>query len=414
MSSRAIDLVDERDLHGRDTLALLMALTAVSQLGISLMLPALPIIGQSVGMATESATLIVSIYLIGLALGQLVVGPLSDRFGRRRLLLSGLLLFSATGVGTAFASDGATLLLLRAVQGVAASAPLALGLAIARDLCDGPALRVTSMITMAAAIVPGLAPALGGVLTENLGWRGAFGFAAVAGFVILLFATIRLPETHAASQSKSDQGNVLKSYAKLFGNRAFTRNAVSNALILSALYAFLTGAPLMLIGPDRLTPVQFGFVPVATSACYLLGGWVILRSADHPTRRAWALMAAWAAATVGVVVLLGFALFSTLEILTTVVGAGLLSFGLGALLPGGVAGALEPFGKEAGTASALLGALNMAGGALAGAIVGWASGFSAAYPMVMLFCVAGAFFTSPRTRRGYALPDIAANQPRKA
>lgn len=400
MSAQAANVRQGRDLQGRDTLALLMALTAVSQLGVGLVLPALPMIGRSVGMAVENATLVVSTYLVGLALGQLVVGPLSDRFGRRRLLLLGLLSFSLAGIGAAFARDAAALLLMRAVQGAAASAPLALGLAIARDLHDGPALhRVTALITMAAAVVPGLAPALGGVLTEGLGWRGAFGFAAAAGGVVLLFAAIRLPETNASPRADLDLGDVLTSFGGLFQSLAFMRNALSNALMLSALYAFLAGAPLTLIGPAGLTPVQFGLIPVATSLCYLLGGWVMLRAADHPARRARALAASWAAAIIGVFALVGFASAGALSTWTTVFGAGLFALGLGAVLPGGVAGALTPFGKEAGIASALLGALNMVGGALAGAAVGWAGGFAAAFPAVMVVCVVGAFFMAPRAPR---------------
>ncbi len=377
-----------------------MALTAVSQLGVSLFLPALSIIGRSTGMAAENATLVISTYLTGLALGQLVVGPLSDRFGRRRLLLLGLLVFTLAGIGAAFAQDVVALLLMRVVQGAAASAPLALGLAVARDLYSGPALlRVTALITMAAAVVPGLAPALGGVLTESLGWRGAFGFAA--GGIVLLFVTLRLPETNAWPGTSLNFGDVLKSYGKLSKNFAFTRNALSNALMLSALYAFLAGAPLALIGPTGLTPVQFGFVPVATSGFYLLGGWMVLRSADHPTGRSWALVIAWGAALAGASILVGFALMSKLKTLPTVLGVGFFGLGLGALLPGGVAGALAPVGKQAGTASALLGALNMAGGALAGAIVGWASGFAAAFPAVMVVCVLGAFLIAPRACHGW-------------
>lgn len=379
-----------------------MALTAVAQLGVSLVLPALPVIGVGVGMTTESATLVVSAYLIGLASGQLVIGPLSDRLGRRRLLLAGLLLFSLAGVGAAFATNAATLLPMRFLQGAAASAPLALGLAIARDLYAGPALlRVTSLVTMAAAVVPGLAPALGGVLTESLGWRAAFGFAAAAGGAVLLFAALRLPETNVSLQPDLAVGDVLKSYGKLLRNLAFMRNALPNALMLSALYAFFAGAPLMLIGPAGLTPVQFGFVPIATSACYLLGGWAMLRATKHPNRQGQALAAAWAAAALGVLILTGFASLNTLDTSMTILGTGLFSSGLGALLPGGVAGALTPFGKKAGTASALLGALNMAGGALAGAAVGWAAGSAAAYPTVMFVCVISAFVIAPRARRGF-------------
>ena len=402
MSAQAVIALEGRDLHGRDTLALLMALTATSQLGVSLFLPALPIIGRSTGMAAGNVTLVISTYLIGLAAGQLVVGPLSDRLGRRRLLLLGLLVFTLAGIGAAFAQDVVALLSLRLVQGAAASAPLALGLAVARDLYSGPALlRVTALITMAAAVVPGLAPALGGVITESIGWRGAFGFAAAAGAIVLLFVALRLPETNAALETSLNFGDVLQSYGSLSRNSAFARHAVSNALMLSAFYAFLAGAPLALIGPTGLTPVQFGFVPVATSSFFLLGGWMVLRSADHPTGRSWALVIAWGAAVAGASILVGFALMSTLATFPTVVGAGLFGLGLGALLPGGVEGALAPVGKQAGTASALLGALNMAGGALAGAIVGWTSGFTAAFPAVMLICVLGAFFIAPHARHGW-------------
>lgn len=394
-------MLQSRDLHGRDTLALLMALTAVSQLGVALFIPALSIIGRSTGLAAENVTLVVSTYLIGLALGQLVVGPLSDRFGRRRLLLLGLMMFTAAGVGAALAENATFLLTLRLVQGAAASAPLALGLAVARDLHSGAALlRVTALITMAAAVVPGLAPALGGVLTESVGWRSTFGLAAIAGGIVLLLVAARLPETNTSPGTGLDFGEVLKSYGSLFKTPSFARNALSNSLMLSALYAYLAGAPLALIGPTGLTPVQFGFVPVATSSFYLLGGWMVLRSADSPTGRSWALAIAWGSALAGASMLVSFAVLGTLKTFPTILGAGLFGLGLGTLLPGGVAGALALVGKQAGTASALLGALNMAGGALAGAIVGWTSGFAASFPILMLVCVLGAFVIAPRARHG--------------
>ena len=376
-------------LRGRRTILLLMALTALGQLGVNLALPALPSIGTALGITSADTALILSTYLVGLAAGQLVVGPLSDRFGRRSVLLWGLALFTVAGALSAFALDEASLLGLRVVQGAGASAPLAIGRAVARDLYDGtPLVRVMALMTMAMAVVPGLAPALGGVLTEILGWRGALGSAGIAGLGLLLLVTMRLPETNRTPLTHLDGADVARLYSTLVVSRVFLGHALANTMVLAALYAFFAGAPRVLIGPAALTPAQFGLVPVATSLAYIAGGWALLRTTDGTRLRAATLLAARFATIAGSAGLIALFLSGPVTLLGTVIGSATYAFGLGALLPVGVAGALVPFREEAGTASALLSALQMAGGALAGAAVGWIGGApSLAYPAVMLGCV---------------------------
>lgn len=386
-------------LRSRPTIALLMALTALGQLGVNLALPALPVIGRSLGIASADTALVLSTYLLGLAAGQLVVGPLSDRFGRRVVLLAGLALFVVAASLSALAQDEASLLGWRIVQGLGASAPLAIGRAVARDLFDGAALvRVTALMTMAMAVVPGLAPALGGVLTDTVGWRGALGTAGLAGLIVLALTFIRLPETNLTPLPRLDPGGVLRLYGQLVGNAAFARHTLSNALVLAALYAFFAGAPRVLIGPSGLSASEFGLVPVATGVTYLVGGWALLRAGERPETRQRLLITARAATLLGCLVLLALAASGTVEAWGTTLGAALYALGLGAVLPVGVAGALIPFRKEAGTASALLGALQMGAGSLAGATVGWMGGDAAfVYPAVMLFCVVASAFVAPRS-----------------
>lgn len=397
---------EHKNLKGRGTLALLMALAAISQLGIGIVLPALPVIADGVGMAANDAALLISTYLLGLALGQLIAGPLSDRFGRQTLLLTGLLAFALVGLGAACATGPMILFSLRVLQGAAASAPFAVGRAVARDLHDGPALvRVTALITMSAAVVPGVAPVLGGLLVDGVGWRGVFGFAAAAGAILLVIVAIRLPETNTSPLTVLDAGTVLRLYSGLLRDPKFTRNALSSTFMLAALYAFLAGSPLMLIGPEGLTPAEFGLIPLATSAAYILGGAAMLRVADRGVMRTGVLFTAWTMALVGCLFLLWAAWLGTLDTTHTVIGAFLYSLGLGALLPIGSAGAIIPFGEKAGSASAMLGALNMTGGALAGTVAGWGGGADTTYPMVMIICVGSALVIAPRSGRASSLSE---------
>jgi DHA1 family bicyclomycin/chloramphenicol resistance-like MFS transporter len=390
-----------RDVAGRQgTILLLMALTAIGQLGVNLALPALAEIGRDVAIARADSGLILSSYLVGLAGGQLFTGPLSDRFGRRPVLLSGLAAFAAAGAASALAGGATAFLLLRVMQGAAAAAPLAIGRAVARDLYDGPALlRATTLMTMAMAVVPGIAPALGGVLTQTVGWRGALAFAGVAGLALLTIAALRLPETNLAPVRGLRIGSVLRLYARLAVNAVFLRHSLANAMLLAALYGFLAGAPLVLIGALGLTPARFGLVPAATAAAYILGGWWLLRAGAVSKAGQRVVLAGRAAALAGPAVLILAAVLGQAGLGIIVAGAALYSLGLGILLPVGVAGALTPFRAEAGTASALLGALQMAAGALAGAAVGWIGGDPAlAFPAVMLVCVALSLLAAPSAR----------------
>lgn len=376
-------------------MALLISLLAVGQIGFNLPLSSLGVISRAVEIGADRGPLVLSTYVAGLAVGFLISGPLADRVGRRPVLVWGLVTFIFAESGSAVAWNEATLLGFRILQGAGAAAAVVVGRAVARDLYEGAALtRVTTQITIAMAIVPGLAPILGSALTSWFGWRTSLAFGGALGAALLTAALVRLPDTDNPNRGLQAR-NVLTGYLGVLRDRRFIVGGGSSTLALSALYAFFAGAPAVLMTSGGLTPTQFSLVPVATAGPYILGGWLLTRVADDEQRRRRLYVVAGAGMLLGCTALTLLGLWNHLGTLGVIGGTGLYLFGLGIVLPTGSADAVMPFPDQAGVAGALLGALQMLGGALAGAIVS-AIGIEPriAFPAIMTIAVTGSLISA--------------------
>jgi DHA1 family bicyclomycin/chloramphenicol resistance-like MFS transporter len=344
---------------------LLAALSGVGQFATSIYLPSMSAIAADLATSISLVQLTLTAYLVAFALVQLVYGPLSDRFGRRRVVIAGLVVFLAGTLICAVATHIATLLVGRFVQAVGAGAGIVIARAVVRDLFDGAAMmRVMGMITIVFALVPGLTPLLGGVAQDTLGWRFVFWVTIAAATLLLALVVFRLPETRRPSATAQPMFD----YAPILASPVFRRYALSSAFVQGGLFAFFAGSPAVFIDTIAVSPTEYGFYPPLAVSGFIIGGIVVRRIADR-------LEASQIAATGLGLIVVGAALMLVLPLVT---GAGrwqinipIIVFvsGMGVFMPTAVSMALAGFPGRAGAASALIGFLQMSVAAAAAASV---------------------------------------------
>lgn len=349
-------------LTGR-IVALLAGLAAIGMLSTNIILPAFPVIGDDLGVTARELGLTLSSYFVTFALGQLVVGPLADRYGRRKLVLGGLLVFI---VGTVIAGLATTLDVMiagRIVQALGVCAASVLSRAIARDLFEGETLaRALSLTMVATAAAPGFSPLAGSVLSVTLGWRAIFILVGLAAVVLAFFYVRDLGETHPADRrAPHSTASVVRAYARLMADKRFILPALSMSLLLSGLFASFAAAPAILMKGIGLTSVQAGLYFASTVFVVFAAGMAAPRLAHRYGPQNIALLGITCAMVGGGLLIIGAAHpglgWYAVSMVTFLWGMGLAN-------PLGTAITMGPFGKEAGMASALLGFLSMGAAAL--------------------------------------------------
>lgn len=343
--------------------ALLAGLAAISMLSTNIILPAFADIGEDLGVTARELGLTLSSFFITFALGQLVVGPLADRYGRQKLVLGGLSVFV---VGTVIAGLATTLDVLiagRVVQALGVCAASVLSRAIARDLFEGETLaRALSLTMIATAAAPGFSPLAGSVLSVTLGWRAIFILVGLAAVVLAFFYVRDLGETHPADRRAPHSAkSVVLAYGRLALDRRFILPALSMSLLMSGLFASFAAAPAILMQGIGLTSLQTGLYFAATVFVVFAAGMAAPRLAHRHGTRIVTLVGIACAMAGGGLLLVGPAApglgWYALSMVTFLWGMGLAN-------PLGTAITMGPFGKEAGMASALLGFLSMGAAAL--------------------------------------------------
>jgi len=370
-------------------LLILGALTAFAPLSIDMYLPGLPAIAADFGVKTSAAQLTLSSFFIGLSLGQALHGPLADRYGRKPPLYAGLALYVVASVGCALAPDSVTLTVLRFIQAVGGCAGIVIARAVVRDCCDTlTAARVFSLLMLIMGLAPILAPLIGGWILWFAGWRAIF--AILAGFgLACLFAVWRfLPETRPADTLASASiGAALRVYGELLIDRRFIGYVLSGGLAHAGMFAYITGSPHVFIEVYGVSAQNFGWL-FGLNALGLIASSQVNRrllrhySTDTLLRRA-----------NRSTVLLGFGMLAIAvsgwgglpALLVPLFG---YSVSLGFTAPNAMANALAHQGQQAGSASALIGALQFGVATLASMLVGLA-GTGSALPMAMVIAGCG-------------------------
>ncbi len=342
--------------------AVLAALAAIGTLATNIFLPSLPQIGRSLDVSTATVTSAITVFLAAFALGQLVVGPLSDRYGRYRPVVIGFIVFVAGSIWCALATDLPNLLLGRVVQALGACATSVLSRAIARDLFSGEALAHTlALIMIAMAAAPGFSPLLGGALDHYFGWRSEFAFVAIfASLAAIAYAT-QLGETHRGLRTPLALRAIATTYLRLTSDRRFLIPAATVSLILGGLYAMFAATPRILIEDMQFSPMGLGVFLAGTVLIVFAAGMVATRlSAAFGLERS--IQAGLLLAVAGSIAILLVAV-SHGGFLPFLGGTAVFLLGMGIVNPLGTAQALSPFGGNAGAASALLGFWQMIGAA---------------------------------------------------
>jgi DHA1 family bicyclomycin/chloramphenicol resistance-like MFS transporter len=308
----------------------------------------------SLNVTSAAVTSAITIFLAVFAVGQLAVGPISDRYGRRRPVLIGFAVFFAGSVWCALATDLTSLLIGRVIQAAGACATSVLSRAIARDMFSGAALaRAMALIMIAMAAAPGFSPLLGGALDHAFGWRSEFVLVAAFAALGAIAYGMVLGETHHATRTPLDPLAIAKNYLGLITDRRFLVPAATVSLIMGGLFSMFSAAPRILIEAMHLTPIQLGLFFAGTVLIVFAAGMLATRLApryglDRSIR------GGLLAALTGSIAMLLVALYSP-TLLSYLGALSVFLLGMGIVNPLGTAQALSPFGDKAGAASALVG-----------------------------------------------------------
>lgn len=361
-------------MSGRGLVLLLGAIMAFGPLSIDMYLPAMPALAAGLNASEAQAQITLSAYLCGLAVGQLLYGPIADRFGRRRPLIFGLALFTLASVGCALAANIEQLIALRMLQALGGAAGMVMVRAVVRDLFDATgAARIYSTLMLIMGVAPILAPALGGQMLIWLDWRWIFGFLAVFGSGCLLAVTLRLPETLDADTMAANRARPARAsigdYAEVLVTRQFLAYALTGGCSLAALFAYISGSPFVLIELLGVSPALFGILFGANAAVFILGSQVNARLLRHSGPRD---ILPWTvgAFCVSTLLLAGVVMSPLFGLISFMAAMALVLFAVGCTLANTTALALQPFRRQAGSASAMLGTFQLGIGALAGLAVG--------------------------------------------
>jgi MFS transporter, DHA1 family, multidrug resistance protein len=380
-----------RPLGGR-LIALLIAMSGVGSLSLNVLVPALPGLVAKFAADPASVQLTVSLYLLGLAVAQLLFGPLSDRFGRRPVVITGLAIATIASTAAIFATGIASLIVARVAQSLGASTGQTMARAIIRDLYERDrAASMIGLVTSVTVLMPMMAPLIGGVLDTLFGWESIFVFSALLSAAVFLWAVMALPETRPYSTILDGCGQFRTDLKALTASPSFFGYALCAGLGSAPFFSFLGGAPHVVVTTLGRTSAEYGLWFFLPSIGFMAGNFAVarltLRFGIH--RLIW-----WGIALTIVGCLLNATVyvgFPGREMMTIFFPQILIGFGNGLLLPTAIAGAVSIRPQVAGTASGVTGFIQMAIGAAAAQLSGHVSAHaSGAMPMIWLMLMFGA------------------------
>ncbi|WP_375415427.1 multidrug effflux MFS transporter [uncultured Bradyrhizobium sp.] len=337
----------------------LAMLSGQNLLATNIMIPGLPEIARETGASTSTVQLILTLFFAAYAGSLLIYGPLSDRFGRKPVLLGSLAIYCLGSLGCAAAHSATALISGRIVQGLGAGGGTVMAWAIARDSFEGPLLlRATSLINAGRSAVPAAAPAIGGVLVEFGGWKTTFLMTCALGGLLFGAAALFLPETALRHQATSSMSNVARNYGRLFRSVPFLTYALTASGSLGTWFAFLAASPGLFIQTLGLSPSQYGLCPVLMASGSVFGGLVTARLAAR-SGTDWLARFGLISLLVGTTAAYGLAMMDAITVGTIIVPMFLVSFGCGVVFPTAAAAGMQECKVGAGSGFAVIGFLSM-------------------------------------------------------
>ncbi|GAB2593701.1 multidrug effflux MFS transporter [Streptomyces capparidis] len=372
---------------------ILGTLTALTPLSLDMYLPALPEIGDSLHSSAARVQLTLTACLVGMAVGQLVVGPLSDALGRRRPLLVGMVVYVLATAACALAPDVPTLIAFRLVQGLAGAAGIVIARAVVRDLCSGLAVaRFLSNLMLISGVAPILAPVLGGQMLRFTAWRGIFLVLAGLGAALTVVVALWLEETLPKERRHSGGfGHTLRTIRGLAGHARFAGYVLTGSFAFAALFAYVSGSSFVVQDVYGASPQTFSLLFGLNSVGLVTMGQIhgkVLVGRVPMDRVLAAGLAVVAVAALTLLALVG-GVFGEVGLAPVAATLFVMVSAMGVALPNTTAQALVLTPHAAGTASALLGTTQFVVGALTPPLVGVA-GEDTAMPMVVVIAASAA------------------------
>ncbi|HEY6601093.1 MAG TPA: multidrug effflux MFS transporter [Xanthobacteraceae bacterium] len=373
-------------------LALLIAMAGMSSLSLNILVPAMPGLATKLAADPARVQLTVSLYLMGLAAAQLVFGPLSDRFGRRPVVLAGLALATVASTAAIFAASIATLVIARVAQSLGASTGQTIGRAIIRDLYDRQhAASMIGLVTSVVVLMPMVAPLIGGILDTLFGWEAIFAFTAAVSFAVCAWAMLDLPETRNLSLGPSSERHFRADLAALAASPRFFGYALCAGLGSAPFFSFLGAAPHVVVSMLGRTSAEYGLWFFVPSIGFMAGNFAVSRLTARFGIDA---LIWWGIALTIAGCLLNVSVYVALpgwEMATIFLPQIVIGFGNGLLLPTSIAGAVSIRPQVAGTASGVTGFVQMGIAAVAAQLGGHVIAHAAdALPMLLLMLIFGA------------------------
>lgn len=368
---------------------ILGALIAMGPLTIDTYLPALPSIEADFGTSSAAVQLTLTGTLVGLALGQLLIGPVSDAVGRRTPLIAGIGVHVLASLLCVVAPNIATLGALRVLQGMGAAATAVVTMAVVRDVSSGVgAARLLSRLMLVMGVAPVLAPTLGSQILRFTEWRGVFVALAVLGVVLATVAVTLLPETLPADRrARGGVASTARSYAGLLTDRVFVGLVVVNGLAMGALLAYVAGSSFVYQDEFGLSEQQFGFAfgagSIALIAATQLNGFLLARYTPRML-----LSGAVVFGLVSALAMVAVAVSGAGGLVVLIVPMWGVLASAGLIMPNAPAVALSRHGETAGAAAAVLGAVQFVFGAVSAPLVGVLGVDAVAMAVVIAGCMA--------------------------
>lgn len=380
---------------------------AIGPFAMALYTPAMAEVVTAYGTTNSLVKMTLTLYFAGFAAAQLVAGPLSDGLGRRPIIIAFMAIFLVGSVLALIAPNVETLMIARFIQGVGASAGVAISRALVRDLFQGDdSSRIMNLMGIILATAPAVAPTLGGVLVIHAGWRSVFVAMFIFGIVVIAAAVWGLKETVIPDRSRLNMRSLGRSYVTLATNGHFMAASMTIAGAVGAIYALATMLPFILMQQLGLSPAQFGLGMLMQSGSFFLGS-LAFRALTRQ-RSAYQMVPPGLVFIAIGSVLAATLLFGAPSFLRVMGPVMIYAFGIAFVMPAMTTAAMAPFPKIAGAAASLMGFMQMGAGLLVGSLAALFDDPTRAFAILlpMMGAVACAAYMTYRRHAYLAEPDV--------